>query len=684
MQETTDEMYKQDLEEKLDLIFENGCGEECSNTMATAYNWFSTIRADKRKEGILLGNYKIVEENGLKYLYAPDGNKVIDYGFEDFFGPGFEDGYIAVKKEKKWYFLDKEGNFLNNEGFNSVSRFVDGYARVYTDEGQNIIDTNGDLVSKIFYEDTCLFHEGFAAVKVGNGWTFIDTNGKPIGDVYFNQVYDFKDGYARVRDKDKGYNYIDKQGNLVLDKWVTSATDFKEGMATIVEDLDSKLTLFTKNKEKIKTKYRTIDEFVNGYAVVRNQNYDQNLIDKDGKLVSLFWFYRVSDFSCGYAMVVNRSGNDYKYNYMDTKGRLAGSWTKIPYNLSHTLDEFAPRPNLNNKNLGNYQVTKTLLSYRCTNLPDYFTVKYEPVRIYGLRYVLCIDKAKLILFDRTTNEYKELGYLGFIEFDNYFIYDKNNKTVYFMYNDQMIDITDYYKRKLVNCDKLSISHDVRVLSKNDFFIGNEQAIRERWQKEKEKNIRTKQEHQKASNDKKLEELRQKDERTRKKNKVRQKEILLQVKSLLMELNELEKTEGPIERIQVDDVIISVGDHKEINPIYTSNDILRRINLSLVSFNNVKVEGIDFRGCNISFSPQEVYKKSLRNCNFEGIYIEPFMNFTGVDIRGAKFSDDDDKTTIDRQNVYFAHALYDETTTYNGIPFTKIYGECKLEEDKLDI
>ena len=75
------------------------------------------------------------------------------------------------------------------------------------------------------------------------------------------------------------------------------------------------------------------------------------------------------------------------------------------------------------------------------------------------------------------------------------------------------------------------------------------------------------------------------------------------------------------------------------------------------------------------------KKSLRNCNFEGIYIEPFMNFTGVDIRGAKFSDDDDKTTIDRQNVYFAHALYDETTTYNGIPFPKLYGECKLEEDK---
>ena len=51
--------------------------------------------------------------------------------------------------------------------------------------------------------------------------------------------------------------------------------------------------------------------------------------------------------------------------------------------------------------------------------------------------------------------------------------------------------------------------------------------------------------------------------------------------------------------------------------------LKYIDLSLVSFENVNVEGIDFKNCNINFAknffdPQIVYGKSLRNCKLYGI------------------------------------------------------------------
>ena len=135
-------------------------------------------------------------------------------------------------------------------------------------------------------------------------------------------------------------------------------------------------------------------------------------------------------------------------------------------------------------------------------------------------------------------------------------------------------------------------------------------------------------------------------------------------------------------IEEDDLFITVEDHKEINPLYIEMGLLKFINLSYVTFENVNVEGIDFRGCNdIGINPQLVYKKSLRNCNMEGIYISPFKDFTEVDIRGCKFSDDNNPKTIDRMNTTLDDAIYDETTTYNGIPLTKMYGEFKHKRNK---
>ena len=47
------------------------------------------------------------------------------------------------------------------------------------------------------------------------------------------------------------------------------------------------------------------------------------------------------------------------------------------------------------------------------------------------------------------------------------------------------------------------------------------------------------------------------------------------------------------------------------------DKLRFIDLSLIDFTNVKVSGLDFRGCNaIFFDPQKVKGKDVRNCKFQ--------------------------------------------------------------------
>lgn len=130
-----------------------------------------------------------------------------------------------------------------------------------------------------------------------------------------------------------------------------------------------------------------------------------------------------------------------------------------------------------------------------------------------------------------------------------------------------------------------------------------------------------------------------------------------------------RKEKDIERVEISNIFINVGDHIEINPMFIN--ILKFIDLRVVSFTNVKMSNIDFRDTNIEFDPQIVYNKDLSGSNFEGLYIGPFMNFKGVNIKGCKFSEDNNPNTDDYLNLTFKDSIFDETTTYNGTPLTEL-------------
>ena len=213
---------------------------------------------------------------------------------------------------------------------------------------------------------------------------------------------------------------------------------------------------------------------------------------------------------------------------------------------------------------------------------------------------------------------------------------------------------------------------MRAFNDNDFLLNNEEEILKLLKKEKENDQKIYEEEQIKLEEKKLQEMKEKDEQEKLVLIKKQKDALNQIQNALNVLDEIEKKTGTKQKIQVSNLFVDVNDYKEINPMYLEIGLLKYIDLSIISFKNVRISGIDFRGCNIRLNPQEVYKKDLRGCNFEGLYIEPFMNFTGVDIRECKFSSDKDPKTIDRGSSTFKFAIYDETTTFNGIPFTEIY------------
>ena len=481
------------------------------------------------------------------------------------------------------------------------------------------------------------------SVDENNRYIIIKKNGKyNIMDIYgrilspnkwFDFVSTFRNGYATVKIEGKGWNYIDTNGQLLFkDFWLNYLRDFYEGYALVYK---------WDNREC----YYVVDIFGRLYP-------ERPIYDEDEA-----WAF----------LQKIRANSKYKY--------ISGNFIK----------GYKGEVICCTKDLKDYEIQKVLLGFKCSNtkVNDSYNIKYQPIKVFGIRYTLCLKKEDIYLYDRINNEYKLFGNISNIEFDDNFIFDKKNNKVYLIYENKMIEITEYYNKYLKNKDSISINSGITdILTREDFSLRNMEEIDKLIQEDKEKMRKQMLAQEATRKQRNLEEAKKKaqeEEKLRRENEKKELENLLNV---IKRLKELER-EGVYEKVTLeeDDIFIEVEDYKEINKFYIETGLLRHIDFSRISLNNVKIDGIDFRGCNIVLKPQEVYEKDLKNCNFEGIYISPLMNFTGVDIRGSKFSDDSDPKTIDGKNIHFKDAIYDETTTYNGIPFTKIYGECRNKPRK---
>ena len=681
IREKVDELYQEYLKKILDLIFNNpGTTVSKKDTQDSFEGVSRCIKGRyefnfKDKNGNILspdlwfhqlGTFK----NGYAYVF-----KDMKYNFIDTKGHllspdlwfdsvwSFENDCARVKKDGKCNFINTKGKLISPDiWFDNVFDFVDGYAKVEIDGKCNFINNKGEyLRSDIWFDDANSFHEGYATIVKDNQHNFIDTNGQLLSsDIWFDWVGNFKNGYAIVC-KNKEYNFINNKGQFLFPNlWFEYA-----------ERLDS------------------------GCSIVKNNN-KYNIVNANGKLLSPnLWFNKVEGtFENGYAIVYK----DNKYNFININGELLlDNWNPINKKdleirpISKNFIEYKNRILCITRDLNDFEIRRTLLGgYRCINnkVNDSYNVKYQPIKIFGIRYTLCLKDKNIYLYDRILNQYTLLGDIYNIGFDDNFIFDRKNNKVYLIYeNKEMLDITDYYNRYLKDSNNISINSGVTdIFTRDEFSLNKRDEIDKLIEEYKERIIERK---KKEEIEKKEKELKKAQEDAKKKDELRraeQKKELQNLSSVLKRIKELDK-DGENERISgfdEDDLFIDVEDHREIRSFYLETGLLRYIDLNGISFKNVKIAGIDFRGCNIDLRPDEVYEKDLKNCNFEGLYISPLMNFKDVDIRGALFSDDNDPRTIDRMNIFFKDAIYDSTTKYNGISFTELYGECKKLPDKKDI
>lgn len=272
--------------------------------------------------------------------------------------------------------------------------------------------------------------------------------------------------------------------------------------------------------------------------------------------------------------------------------------------------------------------------------------------------IICYKDGEIYLYDKSHSELRPLCSLD--EFDysynSIFINDKR----YMLFKGKLIDVTDY-----PDIDKYMLSSKlINVLDYTEFKLLYETSPEYQAELEKAKNDRKRvlAEQEEARKRKELlEETKKAEERKEEAKKAVEKthqEIIFLYKKYLEQIAEYEKLgdDNPFAGkkmipITPDILFIEVDGHKEIDPFFRDNHLLRYADLSLIDFSGVKLDHTECLAyTNANIDPQTVFNKDLSYSDLRGIY-HTMDNFDGVNMEG---------TIVDKDKLDFVSNLSDET------------------------
>lgn len=182
---------------------------------------------------------------------------------------------------------------------------------VYVNKKYGFIDAQGQLIIQPRFDWVKSFSEGLAAVEENSQTKYIDVSGKAVFTVASGRVRSFSEGLAAVM-FGRNYGYIDRKGNVVIKPQFETAFDFHEGLARV--KLNGDWAFIDKSGRTVfVAPFDYADDFRNGYALVMKQfrsserlaagDFRVSFIGKTGKLTSIGWWNAASPFSGSLAVV---------------------------------------------------------------------------------------------------------------------------------------------------------------------------------------------------------------------------------------------------------------------------------------------------------------------------------------------------------------------------------------------
>lgn len=254
-----------------------------------------------------------VKKNG-KWAYIYQDNDTLT-SFKYDFAYNFNNGLAVVKRNNLYGYLSKTGSEAIPCVYNKAYTFKDTLAIVRMDHRVGFINKSGKLVIPCIYDDAYDFSEGLAAVQKNGKWGFINTKNEIIIAPMFDQALDFHEGLAAVGMNGK-VGFIDKSGYQVIPFVYQSAVSFNKGVA-VVTDFDLEKILLDAKGNQI-TEAKINSAFIDGLAIVVNEQGKKGFINREGKIVIACKYEEAFPFSEGLAAVSENN----KWGFINKYGSL--------------------------------------------------------------------------------------------------------------------------------------------------------------------------------------------------------------------------------------------------------------------------------------------------------------------------------------------------------------------------
>ena len=160
----------------------------------------------------------------------------------------FKNGKAAVKKDNKWFLIDKNGNQVSDNYEEIKLDFYGSYLQgnviiAKNNKRYSIYDTSFKEIGNFSCEniDACL-NNGWIAYEENGKWGFVNTNGETVVEPSYKCAKSFSNGMAAVYNGTE-WGFINEQNQLVIDYQFINADYFNSNNYCMVsvEDGTSQL-----------------------------------------------------------------------------------------------------------------------------------------------------------------------------------------------------------------------------------------------------------------------------------------------------------------------------------------------------------------------------------------------------------------------------------------------------------
>ncbi len=181
-------------------------GKSGERLTSIAYNNIKRIPATELVEVEIQGARGVIWENGRLVLPMDTLNNAV---------LGASEGYIGIKRDGKFGFVDYEGRLRISNRYDSAALFSNSMAAIKINGNWGYIDKHENLVIQPIYDDVMPFASGTTAVSYQTKWGLINDAGVVIQNYQFDHVE--RTSYNSYVIKVNGKTGLaTKEGNVVV------------------------------------------------------------------------------------------------------------------------------------------------------------------------------------------------------------------------------------------------------------------------------------------------------------------------------------------------------------------------------------------------------------------------------------------------------------------------------------